>query len=203
LTTEARANRWDELYAARTWDYLSTDPAELNRLQLASGWIDRFGARRVLDVGCGKGQLLGVLNPSSVSAYVGLEASSVALDQFSARSGIHCTVYVHDIQSESMPELGLFDCICFMDVLQYVNDPAELIQNFRPLLSDNGFMITCHYLRPERVLAGTSLWEVMTAEPDERIERGGVCGEVLDALTLVSMTKPRRWHMKAFRPNLA
>ena len=104
-------------------------------MQIAAGWIRHFGASRILDIGCGEGQLLTALDLTAVDSYVGLDVSSIATARAIKRPGALSQFRTIDVQSEDIPSDISTDCICCIDVLYYFEDPAAVLRKlFRTLL---------------------------------------------------------------------
>ncbi|MGE0225888.1 MAG: methyltransferase domain-containing protein [Acetobacteraceae bacterium] len=119
-----------------------------------------LSARVVLDLACGRGDLLGayrLMNPTA--RLLGIEKDPVAA--VVARRRIH-EVAVADIERDQMPfDLsGGVDCIIYSMALEHQRDPWAMIQRHRELLTPNGMMLMClpnmeHWSFANRLLRGT------------------------------------------------
>ena len=68
----------DAAYRGGAYDYLES--IELApRMAIMAAYIHRYGARRVLDVGCGFCDLLNYINPAT--GYIGVDISEAAIEQ--------------------------------------------------------------------------------------------------------------------------
>lgn len=82
-------------------------------------------ARRVLELGCGAGATLDWLKRSGrAGETVGIELVAAAAEQ--ARRVVD-TVHCLDIERAALPELGRFDLILCLDVLEHLRDPWALV----------------------------------------------------------------------------
>jgi 2-polyprenyl-3-methyl-5-hydroxy-6-metoxy-1,4-benzoquinol methylase len=94
-------------------------------------------ALRILEVGCGQGQLGAALKRANPQRYVvgvetELEAAKVAAESLDQ-------VFVTELEQELQGVgPGSFDCILFGDVLQRTVEPKALLSRYRRLLSPSG-----------------------------------------------------------------
>lgn len=125
-----------------------------------------LSARTVLDVACGRGDLLaayGLMNPTA--RLLGIDA-----DPASARvARQHLSeVMVTDIEANPLPfnvPEGL-DCIVYATILEHLRDPWALLRRHAELLTPNGMMLAClpnmeHWSFAERLLRGG--WDYQAA----------------------------------------
>ena len=70
---------WDRDYRAGRWAYL-TQPKEQARLAVAALYVELFGGGRVLDIGCGSGQLFPLLERRGIASYTGVDFSAAAIE---------------------------------------------------------------------------------------------------------------------------
>jgi GT2 family glycosyltransferase/tetratricopeptide (TPR) repeat protein/2-polyprenyl-3-methyl-5-hydroxy-6-metoxy-1,4-benzoquinol methylase len=86
-------------------------------------------ARRVLDVGCGAGNLGATLKARQPTEVVGIEVVPEIADI--ARSRLD-QVIVGDIESLDLRlQAGSFDCVIFADVLEHLRDPLSVLRRTR------------------------------------------------------------------------
>src|SRR5271156_867126 len=72
---------WDVEYATGRWDYLG-DISEMPRFAIIGGYSRTVSAAAsVLDIGCGNGRLATWVCPDRTHRYVGIDISSVAIQQ--------------------------------------------------------------------------------------------------------------------------
>jgi SAM-dependent methyltransferase len=103
---------------------------------------------RVLEIGCGTGNVLRVLEDACPDGVV------VGMDLFSeglkyARGQTSCSLVQGDIQA--LPFGKKFDLIGLFDVLEHIPDDIKALANLRALLADDGFLLLT-------VPAHQSLW---------------------------------------------
>ncbi|MBU4175870.1 MAG: class I SAM-dependent methyltransferase [Actinobacteria bacterium] len=95
-------------------------------------------SRRVLDVGCGTGELVSYMKENGFDA-VGIEPSSDAV-AVAVQKGLD----VYNTTLGRFPEhyrsdnLETFDAVIFLNVLEHVTNPAELIELTKGILSRGG-----------------------------------------------------------------
>ncbi|MBV9282200.1 MAG: class I SAM-dependent methyltransferase [Chloroflexi bacterium] len=105
--------------------------------------VERFipaNARRILDVGCARGELGLALKGRGAAVHVtGVEMSAVLAEEASRRLD---RVLVGTIEAV-VPELpdGAFDCIVFADVLEHLINPHQLLADIRPKLDSPGLIV--------------------------------------------------------------
>jgi SAM-dependent methyltransferase len=107
-------DRQDEAYRRGAYDYLKTI-AMKPRMAIISSYIQALGVRRVLDVGCGFGELVAALDPAV--AYCGIDISAAAIasaqNQFAARE--HTEFLVANFR-EWDAENRSFDCVVWAGI---------------------------------------------------------------------------------------
>lgn len=114
---------------------------------LSAGLVDKYAAvaerllpgSRVLDVGCHTGYFVAALAARGF-AVQGIDADQEAV-AVAQRNGVAAACA--DIESPSFPppELGEFDVILLMDVLEHLRDPADLLRRLKRLLGANGKVV--------------------------------------------------------------
>lgn len=207
MEADAIRRWWNGEYSAGQWAYLRDRVDSLDRVQIAGGWINHFGARRVLDVGCGQGQLLKALDPAVVRSYLGIDVSEVALNDTVSRNGIDAQYRVLEAQSEDLPSDYIADCICLIDVPYYFERPeTTLIRLFRHLAPD-GFVIICMWVDPAWIAFNWKRWyrgpRLRGHNRSARrvwsfIDRH--TGEIMDAVRLMNVKTRDLSILRAFRP---
>jgi methionine biosynthesis protein MetW len=93
---------------------------------------------RVLDVGCGKGQLLRFLADHFDAEGVGIEPDEQRVE-FARQLGI--TVHHGLFDTVPFSKLGKFDVVLFCDVLEHLADPGAALQSALSLLRPGGYVL--------------------------------------------------------------
>lgn len=97
------------------------------------------GARRVLDVGCGTGELGRLLKNSGVAEVVGIELEESAWAE--ARLVLD-DAFCGDVEKMDLPFAdGYFDAVVCGDVLEHLVDPVSVLRKFARILSPEGIII--------------------------------------------------------------
>lgn len=109
----------------------------LKRLRLRSILRWRPGPGAVLDVGCGRGDLLELYKARGWRA-VGTQVSRTAAEAARSRRGV-------DVLLGELPELGLksadFDVVTFLHVLEHLDRPAQYLLAAHDLLKPGGILV--------------------------------------------------------------
>lgn len=141
----------DGEYRSGRWAYLA-GLHEVARYGIVAGWLRRVMAGRpqpgrVLDLGCGTGNLLPHLVGCRVSGYVGVDISAAALAA-SPVQGKGIQRVCSPIERYA-PEAGaVFDLIIFNEVLTYIDDPFTVVGRYRDWLAPDGMMIVSWFREP-------------------------------------------------------
>ena len=123
-----------------------------------------LSARSVLDVGCGRGEILAGyrrLNPAA--RLLGIEIDPDA----AAKATSHCDdIAVFDAEAGPPPfdTPDGIDCIVYSAVLEHLRDPFAVLRRHAALLSPAGMMLICvsnveHWSLTEKLLRGTFRYE--------------------------------------------
>ena len=97
-------------------------------------------AHRVLDIGCGTGNLGASLKRSNIATEViGIELDARAADTALATlDGVHLI----DLSREPLPsDFGKFTAVFLADVLEHLPDPWRLLKDLHPHLTDDAQLI--------------------------------------------------------------
>lgn len=108
--------------------------------------------RRVLDIGCGRGELLGAFMKKGW-AVVGVEPHTIYSEQ--ARS-LGITVVTEELTPQLCHELGTFDLVCLVNVLEHLLDPEGMMKMARVLLRPQG-VLYCVVPNDFNVLQGVAV----------------------------------------------
>jgi 2-polyprenyl-3-methyl-5-hydroxy-6-metoxy-1,4-benzoquinol methylase len=124
-------------YAGAQAKNIYYDPAfkeRTSRLRLEMLSEHARGGRRLLDVGCGKGQFVRVAREEGWDAW-GVELDEGACAYAHRELGLNTVLH----GSLGHPDLsGRFDVITLWDVIEHVDDPVGILTDVARHLSDNG-----------------------------------------------------------------
>jgi SAM-dependent methyltransferase len=96
--------------------------------------------RRVLDVGCGTGELLAYLHDQNFTTF-GLEPSPEAVEAAQKRGlKVTCSTLNEFVADQIQKQAEGFDAITTLNVLEHVPNPVEFIQQTKRILSPGGIL---------------------------------------------------------------
>jgi 2-polyprenyl-3-methyl-5-hydroxy-6-metoxy-1,4-benzoquinol methylase len=115
-----------------TWSYYADPRPDIQAVVQAKG-------RRILDVGCGEGELGQALKEAGARRVAGIERAADP----STRARTRLDVFVEgDLLEVALPfEPGEFDYLVFADVLEHLPDPDRALRRLLPFLRDDGRVI--------------------------------------------------------------
>ncbi|MFI5024307.1 MAG: class I SAM-dependent methyltransferase [Alphaproteobacteria bacterium] len=183
---------WDRDYKAGRWAYL-THPKEQARLAIAALYVQLFGGGRVLDIGCGSGQLFALLDPRRTTRYTGVDFSSAAIEAV-AFADAKAQFIVASAEAFTPPRDARYDAILFNEVVYFLADPlAELRRYARYLAPDGVLIVSITRARPE---GGSfdgkidALWTALDEPP----------WHTLDEVFVSHKSSGNAWRLRALRP---
>jgi len=104
------------------------------RLDLMADHVVELAPERVLDLGCGRGQLLRMLAARHPADYTGLDAApEVATSGWTYRSG--------DLTARLPFADGSFDLVVAGEVIEHVPHPDDLLREARRVLAPGGTLV--------------------------------------------------------------
>jgi SAM-dependent methyltransferase len=170
---------WEQQYREGYWNFLSS-PDELDHYLAIVEMIAKRGrGLRILDVGCGYGRLLELLDPTSFSRYVGIDLSSAAIERASAAGIRDAEFIVADFQTWTPEET--FDVIVFNESLYYAARPAQVARRYGRFVAPGGTLIASLVDYGNHA----SIWR--------RLDRNFTVGET----RVVTNRQRQRWTIKA------
>ena len=105
-------------------------------------WPSFFGIRsdtKILDVGCGRGNLGSYLQTTYGCKVTGLE---IIKDNFLVASKVLHEAHLGDIESMDMSVFeSRFDYIIFSDSLEHMLEPKDVLGRVRDLMAENGHLL--------------------------------------------------------------
>lgn len=93
--------------------------------------IRRDGIRRVLDIGCGAGQLAALLRDQGIEDYVGLDFSKTAVDM-ARRQLPRGRFVVGDARTTGLYDEVDYEVIICTEVLEHIEDDLVVVARFKP-----------------------------------------------------------------------
>jgi 2-polyprenyl-3-methyl-5-hydroxy-6-metoxy-1,4-benzoquinol methylase len=99
------------------------------------------GEFNILDIGCGKGTMLGMLKKlRKAKKTVGIELNDFSIES-DEKNSIDEIIY-GDIETITLDfEKKYFDFIIFADILEHLINPYAILKNYSDYLKDDGFII--------------------------------------------------------------
>jgi 2-polyprenyl-3-methyl-5-hydroxy-6-metoxy-1,4-benzoquinol methylase len=138
-----RSPIWEQDYAQGRYDFLA-DLGELGHYSVLVGYLQFFGCREVLDVGCGDGLLRTRLGPlPDLVRYVGIDPTREAIRRARARMA-EDTVTSFICGDLGSTELDPFDAVVLNEVL-YFMPTASTLSRVQQLVRPGGLILVSMY----------------------------------------------------------
>jgi len=112
---------------------------------------------KILDLGCGTGELLAEFQKRGFEVW-GVDFSKNAVEiakKYFALENIYLMSFNKFFKKNDLPQ---FDIITFFDVIEYLDDPLESIQNVKRLLKPGG-RIVLSTPSTEKMLVNLNIWD--------------------------------------------
>ena len=173
---------WDERYREGAWRYLDS-AGEVAHYMIVLGYVQQLSANpAVLDVGCGHGRLLQLLQRYPYRSYLGIDHSEECIRQAQHLAGSNARFERADF-AEFIPA-ERYDAIVFNESIYYASRPADVLQRYMSALNKDGVMIVsmCQN-RWQR-----SIWNTLES-----------VAEMLHS-TAVTSENDLTWHVRVLRP---
>lgn len=160
---EAGADDWDSEYASGKWDFLGAIPEDAHKAIIAS-YMDRVKPDgRVLDVGCGPGNLSVVLRKFGYRSYLGIDVSQAAIDRASQYADDSTRFLIVPGEHFETPER--FDTIIFNESLNYFSNPADTLERYSRLHAKDGvFVISMSLSSVRNAIHKLKIWRDIEAK---------------------------------------
>jgi 2-polyprenyl-3-methyl-5-hydroxy-6-metoxy-1,4-benzoquinol methylase len=174
---------WDQEYATGQWARLSM-LAEMPRYAIIAGYSRTISSdASVLDIGCGAGHLLDWIYHDGNRRYVGIDVSSVAIQQACERTSSRQARF--EVADAATFDPGdRFDIIVFNEMLYYIEHPELVLERYESFMAPGGVLII-------------SMWR--STESLRTWRRCAARLEVLDEVRLRS-ANATEWHVWLCRP---
>ncbi len=119
----------------------SIGPSCRTRYRLMLRLFERHGLHgKILDIGCGSGDFLGLLKADRRNTLYGMDVSPAALAIAAQKDFVHKTFVGDLIRREDIPE-EMFDAIVASEVLEHIDDYELAIRNISGILRDGGHLL--------------------------------------------------------------
>jgi SAM-dependent methyltransferase len=130
---------WERQYRDGYWDFLQS-PLEIDHyLAIIAFARDAGTGLRILDVGCGSGRLLQLLDPAVFTRYVGIDVSHAAIA--AARALNVPNAHFHACNFNRWTSDEAFDLIVFNESLSYALRPVYQAKRYARWLAPGGAII--------------------------------------------------------------
>jgi SAM-dependent methyltransferase len=130
---------WDASYASGSLDFYGA-LREQGRYGVLVGFTRAFKRKpRILDLGCGVGVLRARIPDENVAGYVGIDPSQVAIERARAQQ---FPSSVFEVGERPAADAGLFDLIILNEMMCYVEDLEDLLENLKRHLAPDGRLLT-------------------------------------------------------------
>lgn len=183
------ASLLDKQYREGFWSFLE-DLGEMPNKMVVAGYVHHLAkklgrAPRLLDIGCGDGNLLEMLAHFPYAQYTGLDVSAEAIKQAQARNFPRTFFAVADFTTliTDRPQ-EKFDFIISTGSICYAPDPVAALQGLVPLLDKDGAFIISLW----RYGHNGAIWR--------NLEKHFAVGDA----TSVTNNQAAMWDIKVLRP---
>jgi 2-polyprenyl-6-hydroxyphenyl methylase/3-demethylubiquinone-9 3-methyltransferase len=174
----------DTQYASAEWDYLR-NIEEAPRFGIVSAYCRLLASGgSLLEVGCGEGFLLEQLDRSRYRHFTGIDISEVAIERARALEDDR-TVFVR-AEAESYVPDRTFEVIVFNEVLEYFDEPLELVRRYEPFLAPGGHLVASMFAAPYTARS-QRIWKML----ESRYE--------VVAHSRVRVARDYQWNIKVLR----
>ena len=131
-------------YKIADYQIRSNDHYALTKYRIQMGWLPTRGNLRVLNAGCGSGEMNIFLCQNNSWSVDAVDMDPAALEMSEDLKAKYCldnlNIWHSDI--ESLPdEKDKYDIIVFNDVLEHVEDDVLVLKKLTDLLKPNGIMV--------------------------------------------------------------
>jgi SAM-dependent methyltransferase len=186
---------WDRDYRAGRWAYL-TQPKEQARLAVAALYVQLFGGGRVLDIGCGSGQLFPLLERRGIASYTGVDFSAAAIETVAFKDA-KVRFVVASAEAFAPPAGMQYDAILFNEVVYFLSDPLAELARYAGFLAEGGVLIvSITRARPEGGSFDRKIDAFWTALDAPR-------WRTLDEVFVSHKGSGNAWRLRALRPAAA
>jgi 2-polyprenyl-3-methyl-5-hydroxy-6-metoxy-1,4-benzoquinol methylase len=145
------AKTWNREYARGAWDWASSVHESAHHWVVLGHVLRRAEPLRILDVGCGAGTLLPLLERIGFLSYHGIDLSNEALKRMRSKPGDDSRVEQADARTFSTD--ARYDMIVFDESLYYLQQPVrQLVRYWQFLRHDGELIVSMFDSVPTRLL---------------------------------------------------
>lgn len=180
-------NQWDTEYAVSDYAERLDRMHHVPHHAVIFGYLTYAGKEpKVLDVGCGHGRLLQILEGLPFSDYVGMDWSVEGVERARSLSVPRTRFEVADMNHWDTPER--FDAVVMNNSLCYADDPRETFERSLGWLTEDGFIVVAAH----RSLGARYLWSQIDATRVDQLAACAVKDELTGAVWDVKALRSRR-----------
>jgi 2-polyprenyl-3-methyl-5-hydroxy-6-metoxy-1,4-benzoquinol methylase len=152
------AEDWDREYATGDLTRLE-NLAEIGHYGVILNYARVLEPQSILDVGCGHGVLIPLLNKLPYQSYLGVDLSAEAIRMATQQyADARTTFAVADAESFQCDRS--FDLIIFNECLYYLKDPRGLLLAYKQWLRPGGHFLVSMYISP----ANQEIWHKLEGD---------------------------------------
>ncbi len=133
----------NEMYTSGKWDFLDSMD-EMANYMVAVGYV-RYLAKslkkepKILDLGCGTGNLVDLMSGFRYEKYLGLDISPVAVERASSQNFKNSEFQIAKFEEWETEEK--FDFIVSTGAIHYAENPIEVLLKFSKFLTNYGVFV--------------------------------------------------------------
>ena len=121
-------DKWNEEYSKGKWDYLLSHRIDEKNKLITDMIFANSKNPSILDVGCGNGALIQLINEKDFNYYLGVDKSETALIQFNKKLEKVKNIELIASEIDEVNFKHKFDCVIFNEVLYYLNRPINTLR---------------------------------------------------------------------------
>lgn len=134
---------WNREYRRGDWDLLDSDEQMAHNVIVLGHVLNAPKRSRILEIGCGSGRLLQLLQRIGFESYLGIDISSEAVSRAVALNVPNSAFQVADARTFHTDER--FDFIIFNEVAYYFERPLDVLLRYSEFLREEGAIIISMY----------------------------------------------------------
>jgi 2-polyprenyl-3-methyl-5-hydroxy-6-metoxy-1,4-benzoquinol methylase len=132
------ATDWDKTYRDGGWSWLAS-PEEKPHHYVIASLAAAWGAKTILDVGCGEGHTHAALRGVGYERYLGIDLSPRAIETAAAATDARTRFLTADAEKFETDER--FDVVIFNEMIYCFERLIEVLAHYEPMLNEGGFCI--------------------------------------------------------------